>query len=126
MLEGILLAVGPVGAGISLEYYFSSVDPERFGCGSKLPHNLQGRFAVMEGTEGDLRTGLPRQMTELHEPMRLLMIVEAAPAVLGAILARQPALRELIDGEWVQLLALSPGGADLLRYRPGHGFSPCN
>lgn len=42
VLEGILLAVGPVGAGINLEYYFSTVNNERFGCGTKVPHNVTG------------------------------------------------------------------------------------
>ncbi|MCB1863751.1 MAG: DUF2309 family protein, partial [Gammaproteobacteria bacterium] len=49
VLEGILLAVGPVGAGINLEYYFSTVNNERLGCGTKTPHNVTGLFAVMEG-----------------------------------------------------------------------------
>ena len=39
---------GPVGAGISLEYYFSSVDNERYGCGSKITHNLTGLFGVAQ------------------------------------------------------------------------------
>ena len=73
ILERILAAVGPVGAGISLEYYFSSVDNETFGCGTKLPHNVTGLIGVMNGHQSDLRTGLPLQMVELHEPMRLLL-----------------------------------------------------
>ena len=49
ILERILAAVGPVGAGINLEYYFSSVDNEVFGCGTKLPHNVTGLLGVMNG-----------------------------------------------------------------------------
>ncbi len=79
ILEGVLLAVGPVGAGINLEYYFSTVNNERFGCGTKIPHNVVGVFAVMEGTSSDLRTGLPRQMIEIHEPMRLLDLLRQKP-----------------------------------------------
>ena len=82
VLERILAAVGPVGAGISLEYYFSSVDNETFGCGTKLPHNVTGLIGVMNGHQSDLRTGLPLQMVELHEPMRLLLIVDATPEAL--------------------------------------------
>ena len=82
VLERILAAVGPVGAGISLEYYFSSVDNETFGCGTKLPHNVTGLIGVMNGHQSDLRTGLPRQMVEIHEPMRLLLIVDATPESL--------------------------------------------
>ena len=40
ILARILAAVVPVVAGISLEYYFSYVDPTGYGCGTKLPHNV--------------------------------------------------------------------------------------
>src|SRR5262249_28718470 len=40
ILARIMAAVVPVVAGISLEYYFSYVDPAGFGCGTKLPHNV--------------------------------------------------------------------------------------
>jgi uncharacterized protein YbcC (UPF0753/DUF2309 family) len=126
VLEGILLAVGPVGAGINLEYYFSTVDPEKFGCGTKVAHNLASMIGVMAGGRGDLRTGLPRQMTEVHEPMRLLLIVEHTNEVLGKIHGRQPALRELIDGEWLQLVGLDPETGAMSRFRPGVGFVPWN
>ena len=80
----ILLAAGPVGAGISLEYYFSTVDNERFGCASKVTHNIAGLFGVMEGADSDLRTGLPWQMVEIHEAMRLLVVVDARRPVQRA------------------------------------------
>jgi uncharacterized protein YbcC (UPF0753/DUF2309 family) len=108
ILERILAAVGPVGAGISLEYYFSSVDNEVFGCGTKLPHNVTGLLGVMNGHQGDLRTGLPVQMVEIHEPMRLLLIVEATPALLLDIASRQAEVRELVVNRWVQLVSLDP------------------
>ena len=108
ILERILAAVGPVGAGISLEYYFSSVDNERFGCGTKLPHNVTGLLGVMNGHQGDLRTGLPLQMVELHEPMRLLLIVEATPDSLLTVASRQAEVRELVVNEWVQLVSVDP------------------
>lgn len=108
ILERILAAVGPVGAGISLEYYFSSVDNEVFGCGTKLPHNVTGLLGVMNGHQGDLRTGLPLQMVELHEPMRLLLIVEATPESLLAVASRQAEVRELVVNRWVQLVSVHP------------------
>lgn len=122
VLEGILLAVGPVGAGINLEYYFSTVNSERFGCGSKLPHNVTGFFGVMEGASSDLRTGLPKQMTEIHEPMRLLLLVEAKTSVLVEIYERQPSIQELVGGGWVQLSAKDPDSGDIFLFRPGAGF----
>jgi len=122
LLEGILLAVGPVGAGINLEYYFSTVNNEAFGCGSKVPHNLTGFFAVMEGASSDLRTGLPKQMIEIHEAMRLQLVVEAKTEVLEAIYARQPALQELVGGGWVHLSSKDPETGVIYVFNRKHGF----
>ena len=124
VLEGILLAVGPVGAGINLEYYFSTVNNERLGCGTKTPHNVTGLFAVMEGASSDLRTGLPRQMIEIHEPLRLQIVVEARTDVLAAIHGRQPGLRELIGNEWVQVIAKDPDTGEFSIFDPERGFAP--
>lgn len=124
IVEHILLAAGPVGAGIALEYYFSSVDNERFGCGSKITHNLTGLFGVMEGSDSDLRTGLPWQMVEIHEPMRLLVVVEQTPEVLSMILQRQPALQELINNGWIILAAKDPSTVALHHYCPRRGWLP--
>jgi uncharacterized protein len=123
LIERILAAVGPVGAGISLEYYFSSVDNEVFGCGTKLPHNVTGLLGVMNGHQGDLRTGLPLQMVELHEPMRLLLIVEATPEVLLGVAARQPEVRELVVNRWVQLVSVHPETGAMQVFE-GTGFVP--
>lgn len=124
LLEGLLLAVGPVGAGINLEYYFSTVNNEYYGCGSKIPHNITGSFGVMEGTSSDLRTGLPRQMIEIHEAMRLQIVVEAKTSVLAAICARQDGLRELIAGSWVYLNAIDPDTGEIFIFNPDTGFEP--
>jgi len=122
ILEGILLAVGPVGAGINLEYYFSTVNNERLGCGSKVPHNPTGFFAVMEGATSDLRTGLPRQMIEIHEAMRLQLVVEAKTQVLERIYARQAALQELVGGGWLHLSAIDPDDGAIQVFERGRGF----
>ncbi len=116
ILEGILLAVTPVGAGINLEYYFSTVNNDRFGCGSKVPHNITGFFGIMEGASSDLKTGLPQQMVEIHEPMRLLIIVEAKTSLLEQIIQRQEGVRELVVGGWVQLCAKDPDTAEIFEF----------
>ncbi len=122
IVERILLAMGPVGAGINLEYYFSSVDNQVYGCDTKVPHNVSGLLGVMEGAASDLRTGLPRQMIEIHEPMRLLLIVEATLDVLGGIYTRQPAIAELLDNQWVHLVAMDPQTGAFTRFVAGEGF----
>ncbi|WP_236515655.1 YbcC family protein [Sandaracinus amylolyticus] len=123
VLERILAAVVPVGAGISLEYYFSTVDDERWGAGTKLPHNLAGLLGVMEGTSGDLRTGLPRQMIEVHEPVRLLCVIEASPDVVLGIAARQPEVKELVTRGWVRLACMDPK-THAISYLGPDGFAP--
>lgn len=126
VLERILAAVGPVGAGISLEYYFSSVDNERLGCGTKLPHNVTGLIGVMNGHQSDLRTGLPLQMVELHEPMRLLLIVDATPDALLAVAGRQPEVAELVVNGWVQLVSAHPDTGAMEVFEDGafHPYTP--
>jgi hypothetical protein len=108
ILERTLTAVGPVGAGINLEYFFSYVDNQYYGCGTKLPHNVTGLLGVMNGHASDLRTGLPWQMVEIHEPVRLLTIVEATPEQLLAVAERQPVVRELVVNRWIQLVSVHP------------------
>jgi hypothetical protein len=124
IVENILLAAGPVGAGIALEYYFSTVDNARFGCGSKVTHNIAGLFGVMEGADSDLRTGLPWQMVEIHEAMRLLVVVEQTPALLAAIVARQPALQELVNNGWIVLAASDPASGELSLHCSRRGWLP--
>jgi len=109
LLVGLLGAIVPVGAGINLEYYFSFVDPVGYGCGTKLPHNISGLIGVMNGHGSDLRTGLPWQMVEIHEPVRLLTIVEAPRESLERFLDARPDMAEFLRNGWIQLVRWEPG-----------------
>lgn len=122
VLERHLVINGAVGAGISLEYYFSSANNERYGCSTKVMHNVAGLIGVMEGASSDLRTGLPRQMIEVHEAMRLLVVVEHRLDVLTAIYQRQPAVQELVKNEWLQLVAIDPDTDEMHRFLVGTGW----
>lgn len=124
VLERHLLINGAVGAGINLEYYFSTVDNEHYGCGSKVTHNVTGFLGVMEGSSSDLRTGLPRQMIEVHEAMRLLVIVEASTESLTKIYKRQPPLQELVGNAWVQLVAMDPDSGGFHLFDPKQSWVP--
>ena len=115
----LLGAVVPVVAGISLEYYFSYVDPRGYGCGTKLPHNVTALLGVVDGVESDLRTGLPWQMVEIHEPVRLLLVVEAETSLLLALLERDAVLRRLVQNRWIYLASLDPCSATLHEYVNG-------
>jgi uncharacterized protein YbcC (UPF0753/DUF2309 family) len=107
-LLGILNAVAPVCGGINLEYYFSRVDNQKLGAGTKLPHNVMGLIGVANGIDGDLRTGLPSQMIEVHSPMRLLVIVEHLPEVVLKTIQTNPATYEWFLNSWVNLVAFHP------------------
>lgn len=122
ILEPLLLANGPVGAGINLEYYFSTVDNENYGAGSKVTHNVSGFLGVMEGAGSDLRTGLPKQMIEIHEAMRLLVIVEARIDVITEIYQRQPPLQELIGNGWLLVAAKDPDSDAIHMFDPAQGW----
>ena len=108
IVTAILSAITPVCVGINLEYYFSRVDPVRYGSGTKLPHNPVSLVGVMEGACGDLRTGLPRQMVEIHTPVRLLMMVEAPVDRLVAAARGNPDVARKVENQWFTLVAIDP------------------
>ncbi len=108
LLTGIMKPLGPVCGGINLEYYFSRVDNYKFGAGTKLPHNVVGLFGVANSSDGDLRPGLPLQMIEVHDPVRLLIIVEHFPEVVLNTIQGVPEMYEWFINEWVHLAVLHP------------------
>jgi len=119
ILTRILLVIFPVCAGISLEYYFSYVDNTGWGCGTKLPHNISALLGVMDGAASDLRTGLPWQMVEIHEPVRLLNIIETTPEAMLRIMDKNPGIGKLCRNGWVHLAVLHPETRRLSTYQNG-------
>jgi uncharacterized protein YbcC (UPF0753/DUF2309 family) len=115
-LLGILRAAAPVCGGINLEYYFSRVDNQKLGAGSKLPHNVMGLIGVANGTDGDLRPGLPSQMIEVHDPVRLLIIVEQFPEIVLKTIQREPATYEWFKNQWVHLAVVHPEKNEVFRF----------
>jgi uncharacterized protein YbcC (UPF0753/DUF2309 family) len=84
------------------------MDNYKLGAGTKLPHNVMGLVGVANSSDGDLRSGLPLQMIEVHDPVRLLMIVEHAPEVVQKVIESDDALYEWFVNEWIHLVALDP------------------
>jgi uncharacterized protein YbcC (UPF0753/DUF2309 family) len=123
ILTRVLQAVVPVCGGISLEYYFSFTDPTGWGCGTKLPHNITSLLGVMDGAASDLRTGLPWQMVEIHDPVRLLFVIESTPAAMEQIMQRQEAIGRFCRNGWVQLAVLSPDSPQIWLFRDNR-FEP--
>ena len=122
-LAGLLRAVIPVCAGINLEYYFSTVDPTGYGCGTKLPHNITSLLGVMDGASSDLRPGLPWQMVEIHEPMRILFVIETTPEAMAGVIAGDETIARLVGNGWVQVATLDPSSRSARLYRHGR-FEP--
>ena len=113
-LETIMTAPLVVGQWISAQYYFSSVDPDQFGAGDKTLHNPVGGIGVVLGEGGDLQVGLPAQAVgvghrRIHEPLRLLAVIQAPLERIDAIIQRNQVLRELIGGKWITLAGRSHG-----------------
>jgi hypothetical protein len=119
ILTRILQAVIPVCAGINLEYFFSYVDPTGYGCGTKLPHNITSLLGVMNGAASDLRPGLPWQMVEIHEPVRLLFVIETTPGAMIKIMQCNEGIAKLVYGRWVQLALLGPATSEIQFFRDG-------
>ena len=123
-LKLILTAPVIVASWINLQYYASSVDNRVFGSGNKVLHNVVGTLGVLEGTGGDLRTGLPWQSVHdgsglVHEPLRLSVLVEAPVAAINAVIESHEGLRRLVDNGWVHLLAIGANGMVAHRYVGG-------
>jgi len=108
LLLDVLMPLGIVCGGINLEYFFSRMDNYKLGAGTKLPHNVMGLIGVANSSDGDLRAGLPLQMVEVHDPVRLLMIVEHYPDVVNKVISSNPDLHEWFDNEWIHLVAIHP------------------
>lgn len=117
ILAKILAAVIPVCGGINLEYLFSRIDNSVYGAGTKLPHNVIGLLGVANGVEGDLRTGLPSQMIEVHEPARLLLVLEQSSDIIDQAIVRLGVMKQWLENEWLILVACEPGSRDMKLYR---------
>ena len=102
-LQRVLTPALVVCSGINLEYLFSTVNNEQ-GVGTKVPLNVVGNVGVIQGTIGDLRPGLPTQMTEMHTPIRAHYVVDAPIHRVEAVLARDEKLHRLVSNEWVKMI----------------------
>lgn len=119
ILAAVMRPIGLVCGGINLEYYFSRVDNIKLGAGTKLPHNVMGLFGVANSSDGDLRPGLPWQMIEVHDPVRLLVIVEQSPEIVLQAIQSSPEVFEWYKNEWVHIVAFHPREKQFYYFRDG-------
>lgn len=123
LLEVLLTGPQVVAQWINMEHYFSAVDNDVYGSGSKIYHNVVGRIGIMSGPLSDLRLGLAWQTVmngdvPYHEPMRLLSVIEAPRANIEKVIQRHELLQHLYHNEWVHVVAMDPDDGALYRYRP--------
>jgi uncharacterized protein len=113
-LEGIMQGPMVVTQWINNHYYFSTVDNEVFGGGSKITHNITGKFGVVQGNGGDIKMGLPLQSLKktdkemYHQPLRLSLLIQAPVERVTDILSRNEHLKTLLDNEWIYLMVMNP------------------
>ncbi|MCC4212050.1 DUF2309 domain-containing protein [Leeuwenhoekiella parthenopeia] len=125
-LEAIMKGPMTVTQWINNHYYFSAVDNEQYGGGSKITHNITGKFGVVQGNGGDLKVGLPLQSLfssddELyHLPLRLSVVIQAPVSRVSQILIDNPQLKSLLDNKWIHLLVIDPQqNEEVFRYAKG-------
>jgi uncharacterized protein YbcC (UPF0753/DUF2309 family) len=112
ILEAIITGPMVVAHWINFQYYASTVDNARYGCGNKVLHNVVGgHLGVFEGNGGDLRIGLSLQSLHdgegwVHAPLRLAVFIEASRPAIDRLLEKHPKVGELVDNEWLHLYQL--------------------
>jgi uncharacterized protein YbcC (UPF0753/DUF2309 family) len=107
LFQAVIGAV-PVSVNINMDYYFSCVDNENFGCGSKLPLNLTSLLGVMTGSQSDLRIGLARQMVEIHEPIRSMTVLKAPLERVLQVFNSHPRLKNILYNHWTRVVVFDP------------------
>ncbi|WP_257453798.1 DUF2309 domain-containing protein [Archangium lipolyticum] len=122
LLRSAVLGSVPVAVNIAMDYYFSRVDSEGFGAGSKLPLNVVSLLGVVTGSKSDLRIGMARQMVELHEPMRILVLIEAETKDLLELVETHPRMRRMVWGGWMRLGRVDPSSRAIELWN-GNGFT---
>ena len=129
VLELVMTAPMVVTNWINLQYHASVVDPQRYGSGNKVLHNVVGgHIGVFEGNGGDLRIGLPLQSVHdgehwRHTPLRLSVFIQAPQEPVDRIIAAHTTVRHLIDNAWLHVFRLDDE-AGCWRLIPGGGWEP--
>ncbi len=114
ILETIMQGPMVVTQWINNHYYFSTVDNNTFGGGTKVTNNITGKFGVVQGNGGDLKIGLPWESlytskeTPFHAPLRLSVVIQAPLDTVRAIINQNNNLKSLIDNEWIYIIVMDP------------------
>lgn len=110
-LELIMTAPMIVTNWINMQYYASTIDPEKFGTGNKVLNNVVGTIGCVQGNGSDLLTGLSEQSVRFngkyfHEPVRLQVFIEASTSSIDKIIEKHEMVSELVSNNWLNIIAI--------------------
>ncbi|WP_439558328.1 putative inorganic carbon transporter subunit DabA, partial [Dyadobacter sp.] len=117
-LLNILKVNIPLYGESSLADFFSKSDKKQNGF-KRILHQINKFLGFADHSSGDLRSGLPRELTENREPMRVLFIVEQEPHTILDTIKKLDSIYQWFVNEWVHLVAADPLSKQLYLFKEG-------
>jgi len=127
VLAGILAGPLVVAQWITAQYLFTAIVSGAGGGADKAALNVVADQVALLAGSLDPASGLPRQAVlngtdDLHEPLRLLVVVAAEAEQVDRALDAAPPAKALVAGRHVHLVSLDPDGDGWLERRPRGGW----
>jgi Uncharacterized protein conserved in bacteria len=131
LLEAILTGPLVVGQWINAEHYFSLSIPSVMEGATRSITMWRGRSASCGATRAIFfQVCPPRPLMDgdrlYHEPLRLLVVVQAGRERIDRVVSNNPPLRRLLVNGWVRLVAADPGERAFFRMKAPGDWSPVN
>jgi hypothetical protein len=62
---------------------------------------------------------LPKQTVEVHEPVRVLLVIEAKPEAIEYAMTQHAEVNQIIRNEWVRVATIDPDNGSINVYTHG-------